>query len=158
LKRLLAHAVLVAGLTALAQPAMAAPPEPVDSTPILIEAGDACAFPIELVLNGKGKIIDVGGETRQIATSPGLKLKVTNVTTGESVSYVITGTFHNATLPNGNVVTIATGRNALFDAVAGFVITTGRFTYTTAPDGTNVEPLRRLGGPEPVNICDELAP
>ena len=158
MKHLLAHAVLVAGLTALASPAMAAPPEPVDST-ILIGDGDACAFPIELVLNGKGKIIDVGGETRQIATSPGLKLKVTNVTTDESVSYVITGTFHNATLPNGNVVTIATGRNALFDPVAGFVITTGRFTYTTAPDGvTNVEPLRRLGGPEPVNICDELAP
>jgi hypothetical protein len=55
-------------------------------------------------------------------------------------------------------VTVATGRNALFDPVAGFVITTGRFTYTTAPDGmTNVEPLRRLGGPEPVNIYDELA-
>jgi hypothetical protein len=77
------------------------------------------------------------------------------------VDPTLTVSFHasptNGTLPNGNVVTMATGRNALFDPVAGFVITTARFMYTTAPDGmTNVEPLRRLGGPEPVNIYDEL--
>ncbi|HET9649128.1 MAG TPA: hypothetical protein VFP34_13000 [Microlunatus sp.] len=157
MRRSLACGMLVAGLTALAAPASAAPPTPVDDYALEVDAGGACPFPVTIVLNGKGKAIDVGG-MRQIVTSPGLTAVVTNRDTGRQVAYVVTGTFHHETLEGGNVVTIATGRNLLLDPQAGFVLTTGRYTYTMAADGvTNVEPLRRLGGPEPVDVCADVA-
>ena len=57
----------------------------------------------------------------------------------------ITGIFHVTTEPDGDVVTVATGRNALLDPIAGFVLTQGNFTYTFDADGNLIAPLSGRG-------------
>jgi hypothetical protein len=143
--------VVIAGVISLAAPAAAAPPEPVHAEFTL--AAGTCAFPVHVVLDGKGKVVDLPGG-RQIISAPGQKITLTNVETGASLRYVITGVFHNHTLPNGDVVTQATGRNALLDPIAGFVITSGDFSYTTGADGSNLVPLHGTGNT--TDICAAL--
>jgi hypothetical protein len=125
--RLHTSVAAVAALTLSAAPAFAAPPQPVDQT-IPLPAGVACAFPIELVLTGKTKTIALPGG-RTIITAPGQNVTVTNQDNGRSVTLNITGAFHVTTERNGDVVTVATGRNALLDPVAGFVLTEGNVTF-----------------------------
>jgi hypothetical protein len=153
MKRSVLACAVAAGVMALCAPASAAPPQPA-AQQFTLPAGAACTFPIDVSLTGKGKIIDLNGGRRTI-TAPGQKVTFTNTDNGMSAAYVITGVFHNETQPDGNVVTKATGRNALTDPVAGFVITAGNFSYTTAPDGSNVVPLHGTG--TTTDICAALS-
>jgi hypothetical protein len=153
MSRLLVPAFVIAFVGALCVSAAAAPPQPVHEA-FTIPAGAACAFPVNVVLDGKAKILDLPGG-RETLTAPGQKVTLSNAETGASVHYVITGVFHNRTLANGDVVTQATGRNVLSDPIAGFVLTSGNFSYTTAPDGSNVEPLH--GNGTVTDICAALS-
>jgi hypothetical protein len=153
MNRSLVPTIVSAVVAALCLPAAAAPPQPVDATGTF-PAGAACAFAVDFVLDGKTKVIDLPGG-RQIVTAPDQNVTLTNADTGASVHYVITGAFHNQTLANGDVVTQATGRNVLSDPIAGFVLTAGDFSYTTAPDGSNVVPLH--GNGTVTDICAALS-
>ena len=83
----------------------------------------------QLTLTGKTKDFDLPGD-RTVILSPGLKVTLTNLDTGESATVSATGTFHEEKLPDGTVVTtVATGRNVLFDPIEGLVLATGRFTF-----------------------------
>jgi hypothetical protein len=131
--------------------AVAAPPTPVAQTQT-IDAGVFCDFPIIFSQAGKTKTIEHGAFT--LITSPGLKATLTNGDTGKTVTYSITGAFHNTTLANGNVVTRSTGRSLLGDPVAGLVIAIGNFSFTNDAKNNNVVPLHGTGSL--INICEAL--
>jgi len=143
---------IAAGIMVLASPtaALADPPEPanspepVDTTPII--STEACPdFAVKIQLGGKTKTIELPGG-RVIATAPGETATLTNLEdTYNTVSYVITGAFHETTLEDGSVVTHATGRNILFDPEAGFVLATGSYSYTFDAEGNLTEPLNGTG-------------
>src|SRR4051794_560093 len=149
-----AAAVATAALALWSAPAFAAPPQPVDHTPIDLDPGVACAVPIRVVLTGKTKTIDLPGG-RMIVTAPGQGATVTNVANGRSVTLNITGAFHISTAANGDVVTVATGRNLLLDPVAGFVLTEGHFTYAFDAAGNLIAPLSGTG--RATDICAMVA-
>jgi hypothetical protein len=59
------------------------------------------------------------------------------------------------TAANGDVVTVATGRNALLDVVAGFVLTQGDFTFAFDAAGNLIAPLSGTG--RVTDICAMVA-
>ena len=110
-----------------------------------------CSFPIQLELSGKGKTIELP-DGRRILTSPGLFVTVTNVETGEQATLNITGTFHETTNPqNGEVTTVITGRNLLFDPEAGVVLTIGPFTYVFDAEGNLIQAFEGKG--QVIDVC-----
>ncbi len=110
-----------------------------------------CSFPIQLELSGKGKVITLP-DGRRILTSPGLHVTVTNVETGEQATFNITGTFHETTnLETGEVTTVVTGRNLLFDPEAGVVLTIGNFTYVFDAEGNLIQPFE--GNGQVIDVC-----
>jgi hypothetical protein len=162
LKRIIVMALsVILALTMAASAAFAqgGPPEPVDETPFLIEANDprfpgACDFPVELVQSGKSKeIVRPNGDV--LTTSPSLDATLTNVDTGEQVTFNITGTVLRTTLENGDVKTVFRGRNLGIDPVAGMVIAIGRFSFIFSDD-ILVQPLEGKG--RLIDVCEVLAP
>ncbi len=110
-----------------------------------------CSFPIQLELSGKGKVITLP-DGRRILTSPGLHVTVTNVETGEQATFNITGTLHETTnLETGEVTTVVTGRNLLFDPEAGVVLTIGNFTYVFDAEGNLIQPFEGKG--QVIDVC-----
>ena len=103
---------------------------------------------------GKGKTIE-RPDGSFILTSPGLVATLTNTSTEASVTWSITGSFHQSTLPNGDTFTKMTGRNLVTDPVAGFALISGDFSFTAAPDGSIVVPLNGKG--RIVDVCDALS-
>jgi hypothetical protein len=80
-----------------------------------------CGFTILVELSGKSKTKVLPGG-RATSTSPGLTATLTNLGNGNQETLVITGAFHQRNLENGDVETVATGRNALLDpTVPGLV-------------------------------------
>jgi hypothetical protein len=164
MNRRLVLAFLVAALMSLLtrQLSTAAPndnsPVPVDEDPILIEPGadfGSCAVDIEIVLHGKGKIIDFPKRNRVITTSPGLNATVTNLADpSKRVSLNITGAFHETTEPDGSVVTVYTGRNLLLDPELGLVLVIGNFTFTVEADGDMIGPVQQGG--RLIDVCQML--
>jgi hypothetical protein len=71
--------------------------------------------PILITVEGKLKTIELPGD-RFIFTGPGQKVTLTNVDTGESATFGITGSFHQTT-EDGNEVTVSNGRSLLTDPV-----------------------------------------
>ncbi len=132
-------------------------PAPVDETPIILEPGAVfgnCDFPIRLEYSGKAKTIDLPGD-RFIFTSPGLKATLTNLDNGNQVTLNITGALHQTTLENGDVETVATGRNLLGDPEAGFVLAKGRFSFVFDAQGNLVQPLSGKG--QLTDVCGLLS-
>lgn len=88
-----------------------------------------CAFDVRVDLAGKGSTINLPGG-RVILTSPGLHATLTNLNDPmKSVTLNITGTSHQSTDANGDLVTVVTGRNLQGDPDAGFVLAIGSFSF-----------------------------
>jgi hypothetical protein len=131
------------------------PPFPVKQH-FVLEAGDVfgrCAFPIEFEMSGKGQTLALPGG-RFIFTSPELTATLTNLQNGNQETFTITGAFHQTTLENGDVVTVATGRNILGDPEAGFVLAIGNFSYVFDKEDNLVQPLEGEG--QLIDICGLL--
>jgi hypothetical protein len=111
-----------------------------------------CEFPMDIVISGQTKTIEQGNGG-EIITSPGAFATVTNEATGEQATFNITGSFHNTldTPEPGLVTTEASGRNFLFDPVAGTVLAIGNFNYVTDAAGNNVRPLDGEG--QLIDVC-----
>jgi hypothetical protein len=111
-----------------------------------------CTFSVEVLASGKVSQITLPGGGF-IITAPGLDVTLTNVTDpSKSVTFNVTGVFHQSRDPNGNTVTVATGRNLLADPFAGFVLAIGSFSFTSAANGDIVVPLAGIGG-QLIKIC-----
>ena len=111
-----------------------------------------CEFPMHIEISGKTKTIEQGNGGI-IITSPGAFATVTNEATGEQATFNITGSFHNTldTPEPGLVTTEVSGRNFLFDPVAGTVLAIGNFNYVTDAEGNNVRPLDGEG--QLIDVC-----
>src|SRR5215218_2534040 len=93
MKKLLAICcALIFALVAGVGPAAAAPAE--DFTlELTFKAKSLCSFEVDLLVTGKSKTIDLPGDG-SILPAPGQRVTITNAETGESVTFVITGTSH----------------------------------------------------------------
>ena len=78
-----------------------------------------CAFDVQFAVAGKaGQITLPGG--RFISTSPGVHITLTNANDPtKSVTLNVTGTTHQSTDQNGDVVSVINGRNLVGDPDAG---------------------------------------
>jgi len=128
-----------------------APPEDVDQT-FTFEGG--CSFAILVHVVGKTKFIELpDGST--IMTNPGVVVTLTNLDNQHQETFGITGAFHQDTLPNGDLVTVSTGRSLTFDPVAGLVLIMGRFSWIFDAQGNLVQPLQ--GNGRVVDVCELLS-
>jgi hypothetical protein len=144
--------VVVAAATLLSGPLLGAKPEDVNVT-IPLEAGDACAFPVEIALQGKSKLIELPGGG-SIVTSPGQFATVKNLSPPfKQVSLNITGAFHISPQPDGSILTRYSGRNLILDVEAGFVLAIGNFSFVSDATGNAVlVPLTKQGG-QLIDVC-----
>ena len=127
-------------------------PTDYDETPFTVEF---CGFPLEVVLSGKAKTIELPGG-RMIMTAPGLTVTLTNPANGNQETLNITGALHQRILENGDVEIVSTGRSALFaPAVPGLVLIVGRFTFVVDAEGNLVQPLQGTG--QLIDLCELLA-
>jgi hypothetical protein len=117
-----------------------------------------CDFPLRLELSGKSKTINLpdGGS---ITIAPGQYVTVTNLDTGESVTYNITGvTFSSAPDEDGIAYFVITGRNLAFDP-AGTFLNIGRFTFaidtTEGEEFPIVQPQQGKG--QAIDVCALLS-
>ena len=141
----------------------AAPPKPNPNAPVPVEGSQIlepgavfgrCDFPILYELSGKTKLLTLPGG-RFITTAPDQTATLTNLATGTKVTLNITGVFNQTTDENGNVVTMATGRNLLGDPEAGFVLAIGNFSYVFDSKGKLVQPLQGEG--QLIDVCELLS-
>jgi hypothetical protein len=151
-KRFFSTAVLGLAAAALSvTPAMAAPPEPVPSEPFEIPG---CEFAVQLDGSGSIKFTQHHGFSTGIA--PNLRATLTNLETGESVSYVTTGVLHETPTDTGVVIERYTGHNLVWGpGIEGILFTTGTQTFVVDEAGTIT--LTESHG-KVVNVCDVLAP
>jgi hypothetical protein len=146
-------ALVVAAPTVLAQGNGGAPEDVSGTIPpeVVAQFPGACSFPMQLDLSGKGKVITLP-DGRRILTSPGLHVTVTNMDNGEQATFNITGTFHETTnLETGEVTTVVTGRNLLFDPEAGVVLTIGNFSFVFDDEGNLIQSFEGKG--QVIDVC-----
>ena len=113
---------------------------------------------IQVSVDGKYKEIDLPGD-RMIFTGPGQEVTLTNLETDESVTFGITGSFHQETDEDGNVTTWSKGRSLLGDPYVddgdpGLVLAIGNWGWTFDEDGNLVESLHGRG--QLTNVLDEI--
>lgn len=146
-----AGALLTAGLGV--GPAVAAPPTPIGgSFPFECANGTS----LEVTYSGKEKAVINKSGVKFL--SPGLKATVTNVDTGESATYTITGTLRPEELDDGNTLVRATGRNLLSRPNPNpneLYLISGNVTFVVDADGAEVEPFSGPG--RVVDVCEELS-
>ena len=117
-----------------------------------------CDFDLGYLVTGKTKTITKhDGET--IVIAPGQNATLTNIESGETVTYNVTGVlFGSAPDQNDVVYYVMTGRNVGFDP-AGTFLNIGRFTFaldtTTGELHPIVEP--QAGKGQAIDICEVLS-
>jgi hypothetical protein len=114
---------------------------------------------MRLTFAGRAHMITLPGN-RQITAFPDARTTVTNLSSGNSVSYVITGATHVKVQQNGNQVVTSTGRNLLIvpnanGHPAGLFLTVGTVTFVLDPAGNEVEVFSGTG--RVVDVCQVLA-
>jgi hypothetical protein len=158
-------ALVVAAPLAFAQ-SQGGAPQPVDDTPFVLpplsdpeHIAAACEFPVGVQFSGRTKDIDVPdlpGKERTISIFPTLTVTLTNVNEPENqVTLNATGSSHQTTLENGDVVTVVTGLNVLGDPEAGFVLAKGNFSFVFDEEGNLIQSLEGEG--QLTDICGLLS-
>ena len=153
-------ALTMAAPTVLARSDNGTAPKPVSADFIVTpgDPGGSCDFPIRLQVSGKGKEI-TQPDGSLIITSPGLDVTATNTVNGEQARFSITGTFFETTNPeNGDVTTVITGRNLLFDPDAGIVLLSGNFSFVFDAQGNLIQSFEDTDGKgQVIDVCALLA-
>jgi hypothetical protein len=117
-----------------------------------------CDFDLGYLVTGKTKTITRldGGA---IVIAPGQNATLTNLETGEEVTYNVTGvTFASAPDQNDIVYYVITGRNAAFDP-AGTFLNIGRFTFAIDTTKGELHPIvePQEGKGQAIDICEILS-
>ena len=150
-------AVVVAAPMVSAQSANGGAPEDASGT-IVVNPGDypgSCEFPFSLEFSGKANTIELpnGGF---IFTSPGLDVTITNLDNPENqATFNITGSVHQSTSENGDVVTVLRGRNFAIDPEAGTTVVIGRFSFVFDAEGNLIQPQTGTG--QRIDVCELLS-
>jgi hypothetical protein len=140
------------------------PLDPKDPTaPTTSPDSFGCTFPLFFEVTGKEKTI-VLPDGSWIVTSPGLYVTVTNVDTGEALTFNATGSTHATPRPDGSGIVdyVITGRNLALDPF-GVFLNKGRFTYSLRLDAPTpqgnlleiVEPQQGKG--QAIDVCELLS-
>ncbi|CCQ45076.1 putative uncharacterized protein [Pseudarthrobacter siccitolerans] len=159
MKKLFVLCVLFFAFIASASPATAAPGGEIIFNETF-RAKELCQFPVQLVVTGKSNFVDLPGD-RFFVGSPGQVLTVTNLDTGEQVTYLITGTTHATVQADGTTVFKVTGLNVVFNPrevkseEMGIFVLEGNFTFALTSKGTESSPYSGIG--DVTDVCAELA-
>ena len=153
MKKLFILIALFLGTMINAGPVAAAPPAPADVTFINRD----CGFRVQATVTGGSGVNELpGGAT--IITAPNQRVTLTNVRTGESVTYVITGATHIDTSDPGLLTVTSTGRNVLIVPEGdreGLYLTQGTVTFVLDDKGRQVSAFEGPG--QVTDICALLA-
>ena len=137
-------------------------PTELDPIPIVLppfSVSEDQDFALEIVVTGKSKTI-VHPDDSFLFLSPGQKATLTNLDDpSKTVTFGVTGSFHQTTLDDGTVVTESHGRSLLFDPLIddgkpGLVLAIGNFSFAFDAEGDLIEPLN--GDGQIVNVIDLL--
>lgn len=159
MKKLLVLCVLFLAFIAGPSPATAAPGGEIIFNETF-KAKELCKFPVQLVVTGKSNFVDLPGD-RFFVGSPGQVLTVTNLDTGEQVTYLITGTTHATVQADGTTVFKVTGLNVVFNPrevkseKTGIFLLEGNFTFALKSNGTEASVFSGIG--DVTDVCAELA-
>ncbi|WP_190606276.1 hypothetical protein [Arthrobacter ipis] len=153
MKKLIVFAAVLLGLVMGSGPVTAAPPAPADVTFINRD----CGFRVEATVTGGSGVNELPGGAA-IITAPNQRVTLTNVRTGESVTYVITGATHIDTSDPGLLTVTSTGRNVLIVPEGdreGLFLTQGTVTFVLDDKGRQVSAFEGPG--QVTDICALLA-
>ena len=162
MKRILLMMVGILSALIVAAPMVAAQPNgeaPEDASgTIVVNPGDypgTCNFSYSLEFSGKGKTIELP-DGSLILTSPGLDVTITNLGKPENqATFNITGSVHQSTSEDGDVVTVMTGRNFAIDPVAGTTVVIGRFSFVFDAEGNLIQ--SQMGTGQRIDVCELLS-
>jgi hypothetical protein len=142
---------LTVALLVLPKAASAAPPEPVNFTETL--GPEYCGFPVLYEVSGKNKAIELpNGDV--LFKNPGGRVTLTNLETGEQVTYVATGSARLTELEGGDLLLVSTGRTVLSNPSIGVLVPIGRFTFVIDEEGNFSQPT---GNGRLLDACAQLA-
>lgn len=150
----LTSAALAAGIAALAAPAVAAPSGPPE-TFTFEDVLTNCDFDVKAVVTGKTKTITLpsGG---LIVTAPNQRATVTNLETGKTAEFVITGVFFITTDEADNITFKARGRN-LLGRSDGLFLTSGNVSFTFDKFGNVIVEFDTEGPGNIIDVCKVLS-
>nr|BFE44784.1 hypothetical protein GCM10017547_26770 [Pseudarthrobacter oxydans] len=145
---------------ASATTAIAAPPSEDVLLDITFKPKQLCSYPVQLVVTGKSKLIELPGD-RVFIASPGQEVTITNLKTGEEATFLITGSTHAELQADGTTEVKVTGLNVGLNAreakseKPGIFLLEGNFTFALKEDGSEERVFSGTG--EVTDICALLA-
>ncbi|MEW1982940.1 hypothetical protein HTS88_17620 [Pseudarthrobacter oxydans] len=160
MKKLMVLCALFLAFFASATPAIAAPPSEDVLLDITFKPKQLCSYPVQLVVTGKSKLIELPGD-RVFIASPGQEVTITNLKTGEEATFLITGSTHAELQADGTTEVKVTGLNVVLNAreakseKPGIFLLEGNFTFALKEDGSEERVFSGTG--EVTDICALLA-
>lgn len=159
MKKLLVLCALFFAFFASASPATAAPGGDV-LLDVTFKANQLCKYPVQLVVTGKSKFIDLPGD-RFFVASPGQEVTITNLKTGEEATFLITGSTHAQVEADGTTEVTVTGLNVVLNPresnseLPGIYLLEGNFNFALKADGTEERVFSGTG--DVTDICALLS-
>ncbi|MGX1159875.1 hypothetical protein FBY31_1763 [Arthrobacter sp. SLBN-100] len=159
MKKLIVMCALFFALFASAGPVAAASSGDV-LLDVTFKANQVCKFPVQLVVTGKSKFIELPSD-RFLVASPGQEVTVINLKTGEEATFLITGTTHGQLQADGTTEVTVTGLNVVLNAreaksdEPGLFLLEGNFNFALNEDGTEARVFSGTG--DVTDICALLA-
>ena len=129
-----------------------------NDTDLTSPASFGCDFPTRFDVTGKTKTIEQP-DGSWIVTSPGFYVTVTNLDTGEALTFNATGSTHATPRLDGSGIVdyVITGRNLALDP-AGVFLNIGRFTYTLDESVSPVVVVKpQEGTGQAIDVCELLS-
>ncbi|ELT45922.1 hypothetical protein ACJJV6_03055 [Arthrobacter nitrophenolicus] len=155
MKKLLVFCAFFFAVIAGAGPVAAAPVDDV-LLELTYKPNQLCSYPVQLVVTGKSKLIELPGDRIFIA-SPGQEVTITNLRTGESETFLITGSTHAQVEDDGTTEVTVTGLNIVLNPresqsdEPGIFLLEGNFNFALKADGTEERVFSGTG--EVTDIC-----